>query len=279
MATADSLMSTLRQPYIGTAQRFVGMRAVVTGGAGGIGEACVRQLFAEGASVAILDILHVEGAAIAAELQRETLHARQLAVYIPCDVSDEAAVADAFVRVEKELAGGPDVLVCMAANFVYREVHEATGADWDRALAVNVKGTAACVKAVIPGMRTRGRGSIVLTSSITGQLAFPGFVPYSATKAAIIQMVRDIALDNGRFGIRVNACAPGPIFTLGGTVAHSKQQGVDLEVLCADLASDVALKRMGTVQECAKAVAFLASADAAYITGTTLQVDGGFFRK
>ena len=99
------------------------------------------------------------------------------------------------------------------------------------------------------------------------------------TKAAIIQMTRDIALDNGRFGIRVNACAPGPIFTQGGTVAHSRQQGTDLEELCKSLAADVALRRMGTVRECARAVAFLASDDAAYITGTTLQVDGGFFRK
>ena len=99
------------------------------------------------------------------------------------------------------------------------------------------------------------------------------------TKAALIQMTRDIALDNGRYGIRVNNVAPGPIFTLGGTVAHAKQQGADLGELCSGLAADVALRRMGTVRECAKAVAFLASDDSSYVTGTTLQVDGGFFRK
>jgi len=104
-------------------------------------------------------------------------------------------------------------------------------------------------------------------------------VPYSATKAALQQMTRDIALDNGPFGVRVNCSAPGPIFTLGGTVAHAKQQGQDLEQLCADLAADVALRRMGTIRDMARAVAFLASDDAAYVTGTTLHVDGGFFRK
>ena len=158
-------------------------------------------------------------------------------------------------------------------------MHEATHADWARALSVNVVGTASCVKAVVPGMRRKGKGAIVLTSSITGTLAFPAFVPYSATKAAIIQMTRDIALDNGRHGLRVNCIAPGPIFTLGGTVAHAKMTGQDLSALCGDLAADVALKRMGEVAEVASAYAFLGSDDSSYVTGTTLQVDGGFFRK
>jgi meso-butanediol dehydrogenase / (S,S)-butanediol dehydrogenase / diacetyl reductase len=282
MASAE-LMSSLRATFSQDAHRFRGRRAVVTGGAGGIGEACVRQLAAEAASVAILDVAAPEvGIALARDVQASAAASGVTGIqilYVRCDVSDEAATAAAFEQAEHELGGGIDVLVCMAACFVYAQVHEATFADWDRAVGINIKGTAAAIKAVIPGMRERRRGAIVLTSSITATLAFPGFVPYSATKAAIIQMTRDIALDNGSYGIRVNCCAPGPIFTLGGTVAHASQQGMDLDKLCGDLAADVSLRRMGTVAECAKAVAFLASDDASYVTGTTLHVDGGFYRK
>ena len=164
-ATEERLMATLKEPYSGLAQRFVGKCAVVTGGAGGIGEGCARQLAAEGASVAILDILRAEGEALAEELDATSAGR---VIFIHCDISDEDGVAAAFKAVELELGAIPNVLICMAANFVYREVHEATGADWDRALNVNVKGTAACVKAVIPGMRKLGGGAVVLTSSITG---------------------------------------------------------------------------------------------------------------
>lgn len=174
-------MASLREPYSGVAQRFVGKRAVVTGSSGGIGEACARQIAAEGASVVLIDIARKEGEALAVELGKTS--AGRIA-FVHCDISDEYAVAAAFLTAECELGGVPDVLVCMAANFVYREVHEACGADWDRALGVNVKGTAACVKAVIPGMRARGSGSVVLTTSITGQIPFPGFVPYSAVSSA-----------------------------------------------------------------------------------------------
>jgi NAD(P)-dependent dehydrogenase (short-subunit alcohol dehydrogenase family) len=99
------------------------------------------------------------------------------------------------------------------------------------------------------------------------------------TKAALLQMTRDIALYNGRFGIHVNCCAPGPIFTQGGTVAHAAREGRDGSVLVAELAHDVSLRRMGTPDECARAIYLLCSEDAAYVTGTTLHVDGGFCRK
>ncbi len=279
-ASPDALMATLSADYATPSRRFAGRLCAVTGGAGGIGEACARQLAAEGGRVAVFDILRAEGEALARELRAQGAAA---AVFVECDVRDETAVPAALERARLALggAGGEawDTLICMAANFVYREVHEATHADWDRALGVNIKGTATCVKAVLPGMRAARRGSVVLTSSITGNLAFPGFVPYSATKAALQQMTRDISLDNGAFGVRVNCVSPGPIFTLGGTVAHAKQQGIALEELSAGLAADVALRRMGTVREVALAAAFLASDDSAYVTGTTLHVDGGFFRK
>ena len=294
-ASAESLMATLSASYAPGARRFAGKLCAVTGGAGGIGEGCARQLAAEGGRVAVFDVLRAQGEEVARELNelaRVRAGAPPAAVFVECDVADEAAVPAAFERARRSLVGGGggggggddaarpwDVLVCMAANFVYKEVHEASHADWNRALHVNIRGTATCVKAVLPGMRAARSGAVVLTSSITGNTAFPGFVPYSATKAALQQMTRDIALDNGAHGVRVNCVAPGPIFTLGGTVAHAKQQQQDLAELCAGLAADVALRRMGTIREMATAVAFLASDDAGYISGTTLHVDGGFFRK
>jgi NAD(P)-dependent dehydrogenase (short-subunit alcohol dehydrogenase family) len=257
------------------AQRFAGRVAAVTGGAGGIGEATVRRLHAEGAAVAILDVAEAAGRALAADLnaQREGS-----AAFVLADVSTEARVLAAFDAAVSAL-GPIDVLVAMAAKFIYGEVHLASESSWDEVLAVNVKGAAASCKAVLPAMRAARRGAIVLVSSITGGLAFPAFVPYSATKAALIQMTRDIALDNGPHGVRVNCCAPGPIFTQGGTVAHAASEGRAVEDVCAELASEVSLRRMGTVDECAAAIAFLASDDAAYVTGTTLHVDGGFTRK
>jgi NAD(P)-dependent dehydrogenase (short-subunit alcohol dehydrogenase family) len=277
-------MATLSAAYTTPSRRFAGRFCAVTGGAGGIGEGCARQLAAEGGRVAVFDILTAQGEGLVRELNSGVAPgAPPVAVFVHCDISDEAAVPAAFERARLALGGAEggawDVLVCMAANFVYKEVHEATHKDWDRALSVNVRGTATTIKAVIPGMRAAGKGAVVLTSSITGNTAFPGFVPYSATKAALQQMTRDIALDNGSYGIRVNCAAPGPIFTLGGTVAHARQQGQDVAELCAGLSADVALRRMGTIREMAQAVAFLASEDAGYISGTTVHVDGGFFRK
>ncbi len=226
--------------------------------------------------MAILDVADAAGAALEADLASTGSGNR--AVYYRCDVTSEAGVSEVFSRVAAEL-GPVDVLICMAAVFVYGEVDKATEAAWDRVFAVNVKGVAFCAKAVLPGMRERRSGAIVLTSSITGCTAFPAFVPYSATKAAVLQMVRDMALDNGPYGVRVNAVAPGPIFTEGGTVAHAKSEGRAVEDVCAELSRDVCLRRMGTVDECAASTVFLASPDAAYVTGTTLHVDGGFFRK
>ena len=285
-ASTESLMATLTESYATSSRRFAGKFCAVTGGAGGIGEGCARQFAAEGGRVAVLDILREQGERLAAELNaaaRLPAGAPPVAVFVECDIGNEEAVPAALERARRALGGTPggawDVLVCMAANFVYKEVHEATHKDWDRALSVNVRGTATTIKAVIPGMRAAGKGAVVLTSSITGNTAFPGFVPYSATKAALQQMTRDIALDNGSYGIRVNCAAPGPIFTLGGTVAHARQQGQDVAELCAGLSADVALRRMGTIREMAQAVAFLASEDAGYISGTTVHVDGGFFRK
>jgi NAD(P)-dependent dehydrogenase (short-subunit alcohol dehydrogenase family) len=174
MSSSESaLLSTLLEDYSTESRRFSGLICAVTGGSTGIGSGCVRQIVAEGGKVALFDILDNEGNALAKELGENSS-----VYFIHCDISNESGVEEAFrLALERMKAESFDVLVCMAANFIYREVHLATHADWDRALNVNIKGTASCVKAVIPGMRQKGKRAIVLTSSITGTLAFPGFVP------------------------------------------------------------------------------------------------------
>lgn len=242
------------------------------GGAGGIGSACSALFASRGWRVAILDLPTSPGAALASQLGAPAL-------FHPIDVSSEPSIRAAFAAALAWSGGRLDSLVVMSASFQYGEVHTITAEQWAAVSAINVAGPALCIREAIPVFRERGGGSIVLTSSITANLAFPAFVPYSCTKAALQQMVRDVALDNGRFGIRANCVAPGPIFTQGGTVAHAEKMGQPVEELCAELARDVSLRRMGTPEECARAVFFLAGSEAAYVTGTTLHVDGGFTRK
>ena len=246
------------------------------GGAGGIGSGCSRLFHARGWGVCILDLASSPGAALAHELNAQRPSS---AFFHAIDVSTEASIIRAISAALAFSHGAVASLVVMSASFQYGEVHLVTEQEWDAVNATNLKGPALCIKHVIPTMRSAGAGSIVLTSSITASVAFPAFVPYSATKAALQQMVRDVALDNGAHGIRANCVAPGPIFTQGGTVAHAAKIGKSVEDVCSELASEVSLRRMGTVEECAKAVFFLASGESSYITGTTLHVDGGFTRK
>ena len=247
----------------------------VTGGAGGIGSATCRVFASRGWDVCIFDQPGVEaaGAALAAELGGSAR-----ALWVPCDVGSAESIACAFAALAS-WRPTLDALVSMAALFTYGEVQNVSAAAWDDVLRVNVRGTALCCAEAVRRMRARCSGAIVLVSSITASTAFPAFVPYSATKAALLQMARDMALDNGVFGVRVNCCAPGPIFTAGGTVAHAEREGRPVQELADELAQDVSLRRMGTAEECARAIYFLCSEDAAYVTGTTLHVDGGFCRK
>lgn len=250
-------------------QRFDGKVALVTGGAGGIGGACVRRFLSEGAAVGFTDWDDAKGEALAAEL-RELGHQ---VVFVAADVQDESACAAAVEETVARL-GQLDVLVNNAAVRNYEKVTQASAESWDRILGINLKGYAFMAKAAIPHLARRDAPSIVNMASIRSLVAGSQTIQYDTTKAAILGLTRAMARDHANEGLRVNAVGPGPIYTdfhegragqLGQTGAQYQQK----------FGADTLLKRPGRPEEIASAVAFLASDDAAYITGTCLYVDGG----
>ena len=241
----------------------------MTGGAAGIGAAIVDAFLAEGASVASLDVAAAAaGAAAGAGRPRAGLQA------LRCDVSDEAAVAAALAEVAA-VAGGVDIVVNNAAAFIYGSVESASAADWDRCLAVNVKGAVLVSRAALPLMRARGGGAVVNISSISAYVGQADFAPYAVSKGALLQLTRNMAADAGKHGIRVNAVCPGPILT-DGTARHAASQNKTVAEVTDELTSHLILKRMGRPEEVAAAVLFLASDAASFITGSSLMVDGGY---
>jgi NAD(P)-dependent dehydrogenase (short-subunit alcohol dehydrogenase family) len=238
--------------------------AVVTGGATGIGEATAELFSEEGARVAVID-RDEAGAAVADRLEG--------ARFYRADIAREDDVRNAFARVDAEL-GGLDILVNNAAVFVLKGL-DATPEDWHRSLDVNVIGTSLCTRYAAESMKKRGGGAIVNLSSISGFIAQPEFLAYSATKAALVNMTRCIALDLAPHGIRVNCVCPGTIRT-AATDRHMEQTGQTEAEFLAENAPMHLLNRVGTPREVAYAVLFLASDEASFITATPLMVDGGY---
>ncbi len=220
--------------------RFTQKTAVITGGASGIGAATVALLRAEGARVAVLD------------RQGEPA----------CDVTDEEAIAQALSGLATI-----DVLVTCAGTALRKSVHEQDAAGWDRVFAVNVKGAFLVAKHAIPKM-TAG-GAIVHVASVVGVTGFRHRAAYSASKGAIVALTRNMALDYAGQGIRVNCVCPGFVRT------PFIQPILDDPERSARLAKLHPLGRLGTAEDVAKSIVFLASDDAAWITGHALSVDGG----
>ncbi|MDZ4798448.1 MAG: SDR family oxidoreductase [Bryobacteraceae bacterium] len=231
--------------------RLSGKTAVITGGASGIGAATVRLFEAEGATVFSLDTKPVEAG-------------RSGAV---CDVSDEDAVEAAFSRVASEL-GVVDVLFNCAGIAVRDPVWAAQEEAWNRCFAVNVNGTFLASKHAL-GLMPSG-GSIIHTASVVGIFGVRDRAPYSASKGAVVALTRNMAMDLAPRGIRVNCVCPGFVRTqfIGGILADPGRT--------ARLTAMHPLGRLGTPDDIAKAVLFLASDDASWITGQAIAVDGGF---
>jgi meso-butanediol dehydrogenase / (S,S)-butanediol dehydrogenase / diacetyl reductase len=244
--------------------RFAGRTAIVSGGAGGMGAACVERLSLEGARVFALDIDGAKAEGLAGRLRAEGYPVEALAA----DVTDEVELTKALAMAEVR-AGQVDILINIAGGSAPGLIAELDVKTWDRLYALNVRSTVIACRAVLPSMRRQKRGSIVNMASISGLRGDPGWAAYNSAKAAIINLTQCLAWEEGRRGIRANAVCPGPIASprmVEGLCGPTTVQAYDRA--CA-------IGRIGRPEEAAAAILFLASDDASFVTGAALVVDGG----
>lgn len=243
--------------------------AIVTGGAAGIGRATSELFAEEGASVVVADIDESAGAQTVSLIEQRG----GKAIFVYTNVAEEA---DARQVSETAFStyGRLDILINNAATFVLRGL-DATPDEWQRSLGVNVVGTALVTRYASEVMKKQKSGAIVNLGSISSFVAQPEFISYSATKAAIVQMTRNMALDLAPFGIRANCVCPGTILTRASQ-DHMESVGMTLEHFLAEESPKHLLNRVGDPREVAYAILFLASEEASFITGTHLMVDGGY---
>jgi 2-hydroxycyclohexanecarboxyl-CoA dehydrogenase len=239
--------------------RLEGRKALVTGGASGIGAATAARLAAEGADVVIGDLN--EDAAIA--------HAAEIgAVGAPLDVTDPQSAVDLVAE------HGPfAILVNNAGTDEFGFFADTDPGQWQRVTAVNLFGVFACTHAVLPGMQEGGYGRIVSIASEAGRIGSKGSAVYSAAKGGVIAFMKVMAREGARFGITANSIAPGPIET--PLLMQALEFGEIGNKIVENMKSMTQLRRLGQPEEVASVVAFLASDDASYVTGETLGVSGG----
>ena len=242
--------------------------AIVTGAGAGIGEATAERFAKEGARVVVADIDARGGEATV----KRICDAGGAAHFVQADVSREADCQKISAEAVK-VFGGVDVLVNNAAIFVLKGF-DATVEEWQRSLSTNVMGTALVTKYAIEPMKKNG-GAIVNLASISSWIAQPNFFAYSATKAAVLQLTRNMAMDLAPHKIRVNCVCPGSILTPALRRLMATSGKTDEEFLTESGAMTF-LGRVGQPREIAAAILFLASDEASYITGAHLMIDGGY---
>jgi NAD(P)-dependent dehydrogenase (short-subunit alcohol dehydrogenase family) len=242
--------------------RVDGHIALVTGAGAGIGRAASLRLAAEGAKVIVTDIDEAGGAATAELIDGEGR-------FVALDVASEESWIEVMGRVEADF-GGLDVLVNNAGLYLIKPMGEITVAEWNRLMAVNVTGVFLGMKHAEPLLARSGKGSIINLSSVAGLIGAPGHLLYGASKGAVRLMTKDAALELAPQGIRVNSIHPGYVDTAMAEYGAEKA-GASV----ADLGGRYPLGRIGTPEDVAQTVLFLASPESSYITGTEHVIDGG----
>lgn len=248
--------------------RLENKKAIVTGGAGGIGRATALAFAAEGAQVAVVDLRADAAEAVVEEIRA----AGGTAVAIAADVSNEDDIQRIIATTVEEF-GGVNVVFNNAGIIRRTTAVETTADEWDRVFGVNVKSIFLMCKHVVPIMAANGGGSIVNTGSGWGLKGGGQAISYCASKGAVVNMTRALAIDHGPQGIRVNSVNPGDVNT-GMLLEEARQLSQDANAFLAESA-DRPLGRMGEPGEIAAAVVWLASDDSSYVTGSALVVDGG----
>ena len=236
--------------------------AVITGGARGIGFAIAQRYAAEGAKVALWDVLEDQLVEARTKLADKGAEVKTYVV----DVTNGESVTTTMDLVEKEL-GPVDIMINNAGITRDAMLHKMTDDQWDKVIDVNLKGVFLCGREAGKRMRDRGQGVIINTTSVVGLYGNVGQTNYAATKAGVIGMTQTWAKELGRKGVRVNAVAPG--YTMTEMMETVPEKVLD------SLKSKAPLQRLGSPADIAAAFAYLGSDDAAYVTGHVLSVDGG----
>ncbi len=250
--------------------RLSGKVALITGGTSGIGEATARLFAREGARVAITGRRVELGEAVVAQINRSGGEA----IFIPADVTRGE---DCRRSIDETIAayGRIDILFNNAGIVTQGTLEETSEDDWVRTFDVNVTGTYLMTKLVLPIMRGQGGGVIVNNASDWGIVGGPHYTAYSASKGAVVLLTKSVALEVARDHIRVNAVCPGDTSVERWRVDERRDESLSLEEELQAMGEDLPIGRVGTVDEIANAVLFLASDESSFMTGATLIVDGG----
>jgi NAD(P)-dependent dehydrogenase (short-subunit alcohol dehydrogenase family) len=247
--------------------RFQGKQAVITGGASGMGYDIARRLGMEGASLALLDINEA-----ALRDAAKTLSANGIVVKLyQLDVSNPQAVSNTFSKLIEEFSGTLDILINNVGIADFGSVDTTESEVWNKVMAVNLNGTYLCSKYALPAMKQQG-GTIVNFGSVAGMVGIPNMAAYCASKAAVIGLTKQMAVDYSKLGIRVNCICPGMIADtdMGRQILATDESEEMMKIRL----SKYPIGRFGKSEEIVAAVLFLASDEASFVCGSAFTVDG-----